>query len=118
MKGTVVVDFDGVLNSYASGWTKAGEIPDGPVEGAQRFLLDLKHAGYEVVICSTRAAEPEGRAAISEWLLRHQFPLDLKVQHGKPPALVYLDDRALRFEGPPWPTIQQVDQAARPWYRR
>ena len=41
----------------------------------------------------------EGRDAISAWLVAHRFPLGLRVTAEKLPAVLYLDDRAVRFRG-------------------
>lgn len=120
----IVVDFDGVLHSYTSGWQGAETIADPPTEGAQQFVTALLDDGWEVWVCSTRAETPAGVDAIVDWLGDHGFELAddngtdrgiSEVCHGKPPALVYLDDRALRFEGPPWPTLEQLRSAAQPW---
>lgn len=113
----IVVDFDGVLHSYSTGWVDAETIPDPPVPGAQSWVDDMLTAGWDVVIVSTRAREPGGRRAIVEWLLRHEFAVGLKVQHDKPPALVYLDDRAMRFDGS-WPSLKDVQIASVPWTKR
>jgi hypothetical protein len=112
----ICIDFDGVLHSYSSGWQGATVIPDPPTDGAQAFVACMLGAGWEVVVCSTRAEEHDGRAAIRGWLARHGFP-DLDVSHGKPPALVYLDDRAMRFDGA-WPNLADVTAAGVPWTKR
>lgn len=123
----IVLDFDGVLNSYRSGWISAAEIPDPPTAGAQQFVADLLDDGWEIVIQSTRAATPQGANAISEWLILHGFPLPggpltadprgaYVITAEKLPALVYLDDRALRFNGPgTWPTREILETACVPW---
>lgn len=121
----IVIDFDGVLHSYGSGWVGAETIPDPPVPGAQEFLRGLLAAGWEVVIQSTRASTVQGANAIAEWLVAHDFPLPARAPTADPraayvitaeklPALVYLDDRALRFDGI-WPTLAMLETASRPW---
>lgn len=121
----IVVDFDGVLHSYTSGWQGADAIPDPPTPGAQEFMASMLAAGWDVVIQSTRAATVQGANAIAEWLIRHRFPAPRRDSIGDPraawtitaeklPALVYLDDRALRFDGA-WPTLPEVEAAGIPW---
>lgn len=117
MARTIVLDFDGVLHSYTSGWKGAEAIPDPPTPGAQDFVRSLQDAGYTVVICSTRAESPEGADAMAAWLYANDFPDFLGLTHGKPPALVYLDDRALRFDGE-WPDMDALEAAAIPWNKR
>ncbi len=39
MQKTLLIDFDGVVHSYISGWKGVGNIPDAPVEGIFRDLL-------------------------------------------------------------------------------
>lgn len=122
----IVIDFDGVLHSYASGWQGADVIPDQPTEGAQAFVTAMLDAGWEVWVCSTRAETPPGAEAIVDWLAHYGFELAdengtdrgiSNVCHGKPPALVYLDDRAMRFDGA-WPSLPQVEDAGIPWTKR
>lgn len=114
----IVIDFDGVLHSYVSGWQGAATISDAPTTGALDFVRGLIMAGWDVIVMSTRADSIQGREAMFEWLETWGFP-GLKVTHSKPPALVYLDDRALRFDGPDdWPTMPEIERAARPWTQR
>lgn len=117
---TFCIDFDGVLHSYTSGWQGAEEIPDPPTPGAQMFVEELLAAGWEVIVCSTRAETRAGAQAIQDWWAANGFPGgDVVVAHGKPPALVYLDDRGLRFEGPgAWPTKAEIEAACVPWNKR
>jgi hypothetical protein len=53
---------------------------------------------YRVVIHSARCATQEGRDAIDAWLKKHHIEVDEICEH-KPPAAVYVDDRAVRFTG-------------------
>lgn len=120
---TIAVDFDGVLHAYTSPWTAADVILDGPTPGAQDAVRDwLRH--FDVLVFSTRAHQQGGAAAIDEWLERHGFPLvvegggTLRIWEGegKPPALVYVDDRAYRFDGQTWPSAERL-RNLRPWNR-
>lgn len=76
--------------------------------------ISLQH--FNVVIFTTRAKSPAGRFAVRGWLRLHGVHVkDEDVTAEKPPALIYLDDRAYRFEGPgTFPTKEQI-HAARPW---
>ena len=98
MKRTICLDFDGCLHSYTSRWKGPDVIPDPPVDGAAAACRDLRDRGFHVVVFSTRCATNEGIMAVRGWLNRHGIEVDDVVNH-KPPALVYVDDRAVRFEG-------------------
>jgi hypothetical protein len=105
---TVCLDFDGVVHSYRSGWQGVTSIPDPPIHGTADAVAHLrKH--YRVVIHSARCATPAGREAIAAWLLRHQIEVDEICEH-KPPALVYIDDRAIRFQGSWVDTFTELSQ--------
>lgn len=96
---TIAVDFDGVIHLYGSGW-QDGNIYDVPVPGVRTFLNGLHQEGWRIVIYSCRSNEgSNGAGAISAWLLAHDIPFDEVATTGKPHADVYLDDRAVRFEG-------------------
>ena len=55
-KKTVVFDFDGVIHSYKSGWQGENIIPDPPVNGIKKAIDEIRSAGYEVIVVSTRCA--------------------------------------------------------------
>ena len=95
----VVLDLDGCLHWYYSGYT--GLSPeDPPTPGALDFVHWLREKGFEVVICTARI-KPDGTGAteIREWLVKHSFPDDLVVTNTKFPAVLYVDDRGWRFDG-------------------
>ena len=98
MKKTIVFDFDGVIHSYKSGWQGCDIISDEPVQGIKETIDNLREKGYEVVIVSTRSASILGRNAMEKWLAKYNIVVD-KISDIKPPALVYIDDRAITFEG-------------------
>jgi len=102
---TAVFDFDGVIHSYTSGWKGVETIPDPPVAGINEAIQEVRKDGYQVVIVSTRCSQPGGMAAIAEWLDLHKIEVD-DVMAEKPPANVYVDDRAICFTG-------QTDSLAR-----
>lgn len=124
---SIAVDFDGVLHSYLSPWVSAGVIPDPPVPGAIEWLTDIEKK-FEVIVFTTRGKTQEGRDAVRRWLWENGYSgkhnrssirpetwsdLTIVVTAEKPPALIYLDDRAVRFEGS-FPTADEI-HGARPW---
>lgn len=140
-KPILCLDFDGVINSYKSGWVRSDFIPDPPVPGAFQFIYSaLEH--FEVKIYSSRSS-PNGdggdgvramRTYIEYWARREltneepeyaanavinaiawnkeAFPLN------KPSAFLTIDDRALRFTGM-WPEFDPKDLLNfKPWNKR
>lgn len=96
----VVLDFDGVIHSYVSGWQGAGVVPDPPVPLIDEEIKRIRAAGYRVVVVSTRCATAEGMSAVRRYLQENGIEVD-DVAAEKPPAKVYVDDRALLFDGNP-----------------
>lgn len=120
---TVAVDFDGVLHAYTTRWINPHTIPDPPVPGAIEWLGRTLQK-FEVVIYSTRCRTWRGRRALRRWLREQAEGLwydspdargieDVRLSFEKPPALVYIDDRAWRFEGT-FPTADEIHRA-KPW---
>jgi hypothetical protein len=94
---TVCLDFDGVIHSYRSGWRGETNIPDPPIHGVRDAIGHLRKT-YRVVIHSARTRSEEGCQAVRDWLARHDIEVDDVCMH-KPPAFVYVDDRAIPFRG-------------------
>lgn len=117
---TVAVDVDGVIHSYSSGWQGAEVLPDPPVPGAIEWLTQISR-DYDVAVCSTRAATEPGCHAIREYLraagLSERALEVVSIEPGKPPAILYVDDRAWRFTGDNFPTVEQIRNAV-PWWKR
>lgn len=90
---TVCIDLDGVLNLY-DGW-RGADFFHPPRPGAADFLRGLKNRNFRVVVFTIRWAEH-----VEQWLERHGLRgfVD-SVTDKKPVAHVYLDDRAICFEG-------------------
>lgn len=132
-KDILVLDFDGVIHSYTSGWKGADVIPDPPVPGFFPFLADMLAHGYDVQIFSSRSGQPGGIAAMRAYLYqaagdyaaspdadkRLVLPglIDMIDTIGfpteKPPAKLTIDDRAVTFMGT-WPTLEFV-RDFQPW---
>jgi hypothetical protein len=112
----ISIDFDGVIHSYTSGWLGATEIPDPPVEGMADAIRRLQSLGWEVVCCSSRARYTEGKDAICQWLLSNGFP-GMEITCEKLPAEIYVDDRAIRFDGCVPELLNAIDTWNGPWNR-
>ena len=104
---TVCLDFDGVIHSYRSGWKGVDNIPDPPIHGVREAISHLRKR-YRVVVHSARGNTPEGRVAIARWLERHLIEVD-EICETKPPAFVYVDDRAIAFNGNWTDTISEIN---------
>ncbi len=112
-KQTIVFDFDGVIHSYKSGWRGTTVIPDEPVPGIKEAILQLREVGYNVAVVSTRCATYEGLTAVKQWLFDHDILVD-EVCKEKPPAIVYIDDRAICFDGHPETLLEKISNF-KPW---
>jgi hypothetical protein len=108
-KPVLLVDFDGVIHSYTSGWQGVAVVADPPVPGALQFLADATRV-FDVCIYSSRSKDAGGRQAMKDWLRKHddaviprmdpaiidgtiRFPLE------KPAAFLTIDDRCICFTG-------------------
>lgn len=116
-RSILAVDFDGTIHSYVSGYRGVADIPDPPTAGAIEFL---RHATkfFAVAVWSSRSSTPEGREAMRKWLIFHgaeDFIAELDFPEHKPPAMVILDDRAIRFMGS-WPDMEELRRFM-PWYQ-
>lgn len=116
---TIAVDFDGVINSYRSGHTKGG-IFDPPVPGAIEWLEGLIQSPYKVVIYSGRLTDPNEKAVMQDWLLRNGLSAGALAKlafEAKPIAVMYVDDRAWKFNGNNFPSLGDIANF-RPWYEK
>lgn len=126
-KKTILVDFDGVLHSYKSGWQGHHIVADGPVPGAIAWLERLAQQ-FDVVIYSSRSRDPRGVRAMYEALERwaaaegkneaavRAFMLPLTFPQNKPPAFLTIDDRCICFQGT-FPSVEEIN-AFVPWHKK
>jgi hypothetical protein len=133
----LVLDFDGVINSYKSGWQGAGTVPpDPPVPGTCEFIVAaVEH--FSIHIHSSRSEFDPGRQAMRAYLMaafQEYFHKQgdseaiawnkatsyvytkLSFPEHKPPATITLDDRAITFTGE-WPTIESLKNF-KPWHKK
>lgn len=98
----VLVDFDGVIHSYKSGWLGVDKIPDHPVKGAFGWLTEMVEH-FDVRIFSARCNDTAGVVAMIKWFRKWQLPEEvlqrLGFEPGKPSAFALIDDRAIAFAG-------------------
>jgi hypothetical protein len=114
-KPTVIFDFDGVINSYSSGWTGADSTPDPPVNGIREAIAQIRRY-YRVVVVSSRCYHPGGIEAIRAWLGKYDIAVD-DVTDEKPPAKVIVDDRAINFDGNAAVLLEKINKF-QPWTKR
>ncbi|MDR1232158.1 MAG: hypothetical protein LBK61_12265 [Spirochaetaceae bacterium] len=116
-KKTVAVDFDGVINSYKSGWKGPTET-DEPVVGAAHALRELFELGHKIIVFSTRANTPEGEKTIRDYIMEitetPEIYNSIEITDRKPVADVYIDDRAIPFAGDWKEILKQIDEF-KPW---
>ncbi|MDI3297639.1 MAG: hypothetical protein QJR08_00555 [Bacillota bacterium] len=119
---TIAIDLDGVLASY-QGFDPENppqEIGD-PLPGAIDFVKTLLGAGWRVVIHTRNHSQSQ----LDDWLIAHGLG-DANVGAVGAPlsalpidATVYLDDRALRFDGDFGPILDFLLHGdPRPWWKR
>jgi len=104
VRNNVSIDFDGVIHKSTKGF-KDGGVYDPPTEGTKEALRWFKQNGYNVVIYTAKVNPDRplvngktGKELIHGWLEKHSIDqLVDEVTCIKPRALVYIDDRGLRF---------------------
>ena len=106
-KKTICVGFDGVLNEYGYEERDLGE----PLTGSKEFIKELRRK-YKVVILTSRPKEQ-----VIHWLRNNGFP-SMKVTNRKVPAVAYIDDRAIRFNGSYIQTIYEALNLKPYWMKR
>lgn len=108
MSLTVAVDFDGVLNTY-DGWAGEDELFE-PRRGAGLFLARLNER-YDVVVFTVRNPK-----RVWWWLVHYNLAEYVaSVTNVKPKAFVYVDDRALKFDGDFDDTFNRVNVFTAHW---
>jgi hypothetical protein len=127
---TICLDFDGVVHQYKSPWQGATVIPDDVTPGFFEWA-DAAAEHFKLAIYSARSKEPGGREAMMMWLHEQRqkwraaggksvatWPVGFDFPTGKPQAVIYIDDRALRFDGD-WTAIDSKALLNfQPWNRR
>jgi len=99
----LLVDFDGCVNSYCSGWQGIDTITDPPVPGVFEWL-ETALIYFDVQIFSARSSDPQGREAMYDYVKHHAgrdstLAMRLKFVSEKPSCFLTIDDRCIRFDG-------------------
>lgn len=114
-KRNILIDFDGTIHGYQTGWQGYDNIPDPPVPGAKEAIAKIRET-YNVLIYSTRCEAIEGIIGIQRWLEKHGIEVD-GVTASKTKASLIIDDRAYRFDGNWAKAVEFVEtgQALKTW---
>lgn len=103
MLKTILIDLDGVLNTYSGNFQE--EFIPVPREGVKNFLCELAK-NYKIEIFTTR-----NKKITLEWLQQHDLDkyicdvTDLKKTY----TSLFIDDRALRFNGDYEKTLEEIE---------
>jgi uncharacterized protein (DUF1786 family) len=81
----LAIDFDDTIYNHGQ-----------PMSGVAYALQELLDRGYRLVIHTLRARTSSGKAYVVEWMDRYDLPYH-EVTAIKPDAILYIDNRALRF---------------------
>jgi hypothetical protein len=85
------IDFDGVVHDHKK--PIIGRRMGAPMEGAKEALEKLKSQHNKIIIHSIWG---DDQKTIGDWMKFYEIPFD-SITNIKPPADVYLDDKAVRF---------------------
>ena len=102
-KKTICIDLDGTIAEFASGW-QGEEVFGKPIKNSIQIIKKLKKEGWKIIIFTTRGDIP----LIENYLYIQGIPYDeinknsdnpIGTNKGKPIADIYIDDRAIQFQG-------------------
>jgi len=109
-KKTILLDLDGVLNTYTGDFDK-NHIPE-IKPGAEDFLKKLS-GDYRVVIFTTRPKD-----LTSKWVEKHNLGAYISdITSTKIPAFLHVDDRCIPFNNNYDETIENI-KTFEPWWRK
>ncbi len=98
-KKTIAIDLDGVLNNYTKYTDDIPEIKD----GAKDFIINLAKSN-ELILYTNRSPK-----LATKWLIKHNLDKYFtEVTNVKPVAYMYIDDRAIQFNGDYNKTLEEI----------
>lgn len=106
---TIAIDLDATIIKY-SGFIDE-DVFGAPLPGAIEAIKWIADQNHNIIIFTAR----KDLLKVQEYLRELGIPFDL-IYH-KPPADVYIDDRAITFKGD-WKEITKKLRYFKPWYQR
>lgn len=110
-KYTILIDLDGVLNTYVGKDYKEDYIP--PVQDNAKEFLEQLHKRFDLKLFTTRQ-----QTLVEKWLtdndLKQYFS---EITNVKKPALLIIDDRCITFDGNFDNLYSQINNF-KPWYKQ
>ena len=112
----VAIDFDGVVHGNSKGFHD-GTVYDPPIEGSVEAIKWFHSQGLDIVLFTAKVKPDRplvdgktGEELIWEWLAKYEINSYIKeITCEKPRAIVYIDDRGIRFES--WEqTLKQFNE--------
>ena len=101
-KKVISIDLDGVLDNYCGKYDE-NNIPE-IKEGAKDFIIKL-YQKYDLILFSTRNPDK-----VDKWLVKNKLREYFKlITDKKHPSYIYLDDRALKFNGDYNKTFDEIE---------
>ena len=102
-KPILLLDFDGVIHSYSSGWCGVDIIKDPPVPGVFKWLEEALNY-FEIHVYSSRSITLRGREAMFQYIQTHtsrdsELANSVIYTAEKSRAFITIDDRCICFNG-------------------
>lgn len=108
-KKTILLDLDGVLNTYDGKYQK-DHIP--PIrEGAKDFIRKI-YEDFKIILFTSRE-----KNIASEWITENELNDYIsEITNIKKPAYLIIDDRCLNFKGDYQDLLSKIENF-KPWYK-
>lgn len=117
---TIAIDFDGVISKY-DGFKGKGVFGN-PIKWAKECINRLYEKGYTIIIFTTRSEEKEIKEYLNRYDIKFNYinknPKNYKIgcSDKKVLADIYLDDRAINFNGN-WHIAYKEIIKFNPWWK-